>query len=122
MDLTIRISLSPDEARGGASMIAIGGPAPSIQPEMSIEGTQPVKITGSQANVPSPDASIIGPSLSLNAPMPTEAMIAKVSPEQMPPDMMVKESTPSPTVIVERELETPVPDIIPEVSSGKRSK
>lgn len=124
MEMTIKISLSPEEMKESASVMTFGGPVPSIQPEMPMVGAQPEAITSFQASVPSPDASLIAPSLALEAPMPTTAMSSEILPEQMPPNisLLANESPPSPTSILRDGSEIPVPDIIPEVSSEERYK
>jgi len=104
MELTIKISLSPEEAKGQFNAVEIGGAVPSLQPGISLEGAPSDEI------------------FSLQAPRPSEAMIAGIPPEELPPDisLAVGELPPNPTMILETGQESPVPELIPEHSSEKR--
>ena len=55
MEITIKITLSPEEAKEGARVVTLGGPVPSLQPEMIIESSEPTEIVDLQANQPIPE-------------------------------------------------------------------
>jgi hypothetical protein len=122
MELTIKISLSPEEAKGQFNAVEIGGPVPSLQPWIALEGAPSDEIIGLSATVPSPEASLIEPSMTMEAPRPSDAMIAGIPPEEQPPDILlvVGELPPNPTMILEIGQEAPVPELIPEHPSEKR--
>ena len=55
MEITIKITLSPEEAKEGGRVVTLGGPVPSLQPEMIIESSRPEEIVDLQANQPIPE-------------------------------------------------------------------
>lgn len=124
MELTIKISLSPEEAKGQFKAAEIEGAMPSLQPVISLEGAPSNEIFGLQAAVPSPEASLIEPTTALEAPRPSEAMIVGTPSEEMPPEISFSagELLPYPTMVSETGQEPTSPDFIPEISSEKQRK
>ena len=55
MEITIKITFSPEEVKEGARLVTLGGPVPSLQPEMTIESSRPEEIVDLQANQPIPE-------------------------------------------------------------------
>lgn len=55
MEITIKITFSPEEVKEGARLVTLGGPVPSLQPEVTIESSRPEEIVDLQANQPIPE-------------------------------------------------------------------
>lgn len=55
MEITIKITFSPEEVKEGARLVTLGGPVPSLQPEVTIESSRPEEIVDLQTNQPIPE-------------------------------------------------------------------
>lgn len=121
MEITIKISFNPEETKEGNGKISLVGPAPSLEPAISMESSLPGQEIGLLGSLPSPDLSPVEFPQTLEMPMP--AMMADIILDQIPPEipMMARESTPIPIVVLE-DQGFPIPDLIPDIPSGKRSK
>jgi hypothetical protein len=121
MEITIKISFSPEEAKESTGKISLVGPAPSLEPAISMESSLPGEEIGLLGSLPSPDLSPIGLPQTSETPIP--AMMADIFLDQIPPEipMMARELTPIPIAVLE-DQGFPVPDLTPDIPSGKRSK
>jgi hypothetical protein len=107
MEITIKIAFSPGEEKGAASVVAIGGPAPSLESGVIVESARPAELASIQKNAPIPEALAAEPLLTQEAPTPS---------------MIVGESPPVPMQASHAGQESPVPGFIPGIASGKEPK
>lgn len=107
MEITIKISLSPGEEKGAASVATLGGPVPSLVPGLVIECSRPAEIASIQEDIPIPESFDVEPS---------------ITPDALMYSMIAGESPPVPMAASQAGKESPAPDFIPGIPSGKEPK